>query len=272
MSAVPFSALFGAFVYGVCFQKHVSPAAADQLRALLRQYGVLIFRNLKPLNQQHVIASAAVFGHPVPSSPYMSSPLSVYRVFNRSRVPVASDFWHSDRSYTQCGAGPTLLYGVQVAPVGVGDTLFADASLAAAELPDTLRQRVRGLHAEHNGRWRQGLKNTAAQSAKEGIVLHPVLRTNPFTGREAIFVSPAYTRSIQELSGAGSVEMLSALFEHMLQPRFLHRHQWQEGDLLVWDNGRVLHRAATLDMPKDAERILWRVSTESFGVANSANS
>merc|ERR1740129_372538 len=96
-----------------------------------------------------------------------------------------------------------------------------------------------------SGEWRE-----------EADSLHPVLRRNPISGREAIFVSPAYVRHINGLPAQDSAQLLEELYGHMLQPAYTYRHRWCEGDMLVWDNGRLLHQATTLEMPPGAERLM----------------
>ncbi|CAE8592409.1 unnamed protein product, partial [Polarella glacialis] len=91
--------------------------------------------------------------------------------------------------------------------------------------------------------------------------MHPVLRSHPLTGRATVFVSPAYVRHVVGLPDEESAALLSDLYAHLFQLRHIYRHSWLPDDLLVWDNGRLLHKATTLEMPPESERVMWRVQT-----------
>ena len=83
----------------------------------------------------------------------------------------------------------------------------------------------------------------AEQRAKRPPSVHPVFLTHPITGKKVLYCNPGYAIRINELDEAESDRVLEALFEHQLQPRFLHTHVWSEGDLLIWDNIGTLHNA-----------------------------
>ncbi|CAK0813460.1 unnamed protein product [Prorocentrum cordatum] len=183
------------------------------------------------------------------------------------------DAWHSDNSFMSLPGGPTVLYAVKV-PVSAdgqpfGDTLFADAAAAADGLPAPLRRRAEGRRAAHNAAHNCGVALSEYASGQKELppdAEHPVLRRNPLSDREALFVSPAYTRRVVGLPPEASASLLRDLLGHATRPEFVHRHRWCEGDLLVWDNGRVLHKATTLEMPPGAERVMWRVQSRGPGI------
>eukprot|EP01062_Namystynia_karyoxenos_P002690 TRINITY_DN10953_c0_g1_i1.p1 TRINITY_DN10953_c0_g1~~TRINITY_DN10953_c0_g1_i1.p1 ORF type:complete len:341 (+),score=103.24 TRINITY_DN10953_c0_g1_i1:71-1024(+) len=258
----------GATVSGIDLARAAEQRWAGQLRGALSEHGVLLFRG-QVLMAEDMLRAAALFGQPALPHPGAQAALTLYSVKDRDKTLRGSDFWHSDLSYQEVPGGPTLLYALRV-PRGedgkaVGDTLFADACAAAAALPADLREAVAGRSALHNIAHNGGHPLPAfasGQRAEPPDVAHPVLRRNPLSGAEALYVSPAYTRRVEGLAAKESESLLSRLFEHMLgSPRFLFKHCWEEGDLLVWDNGRVLHKATTVDMPPGAERVMWRVAT-----------
>jgi len=257
---------FGAEVSGINLRHAVQSHMAKRLRVALQEHGVLLFRGQR-LTQRQVLSAASIFGAPIPAVGQEAA-LAIYRVKDRDPLPRGQDFWHSDNSYMPSPGGPTMLYSLKVprGPGGsaLGDTLFADAEAAAAQLSPALRVRCEGLGAVHNSMHNGGVPEPEYTSgeweAREDVV-HPVLRVNPLSGREVLFVSPAYVHRIAGVSSDESDGLLGKLFEHLQQPAFIHRHRWEEGDLLVWDNGRLLHKATTLEMPPGAERLMWRVQT-----------
>ncbi|CAE7816243.1 tauD, partial [Symbiodinium sp. CCMP2456] len=237
---------------------------SGQLRALLWEHGLLLFRD-QDLLEEDVLRVASAFAEPVPAAGQQRA-LATYRVCNRDPALRGQDFWHSDNSYAPESGGPTLLYALDV-PVGpegpLGDTLFADAG---APLTAELRGRVQGLRAGHNLAHNGGvpLPEMAAggwQPAPD--ILHDVLRSHPFSGREIVFVNEAYVSRIEGLVEEESKQLLADLQEHVLQSTY--RHRWRTDDLLVWDNHRLQHKATTISLPAGAERVMWRVQTRGPG-------
>lgn len=165
--------------------------------------------------------------------------------------------FHSDLSYRPRPTWVTLLYAVQVPEAG-GDTLFADMVQAYATLPEDLKGRLDGLSAAHNYAYRYPERLSDAQRAANPDVVHPVIRTHPFSGRRAIFINPSFTGPILGLPPAESDDLKQRVFTHCLQDRFLLRYQWHNGDLVMWDNAAVIHSAT--EAPPDQERTLMRTT------------
>jgi len=78
-------------------------------------------------------------------------------------------------------------------------------------------------------------------------------------------VNPAYVRAISGMPSEQASEILKELFDELTRPQYVYRHSWEEDDLLIWDNNRLVHKATTLDLPKGAERIMWRMQTRDAG-------
>ena len=170
----------------------------------------------------------------------------------------AGRYWHSDLCFEEKPNMATILHAVEVPPEG-GDTLFADLQQAYETLPDTLKSRIDGKRAAHTFR-KHYLEVMAAGSQRppltqeqfEALALnyHPIARTHPETGRKTLFVNPGHTTEIEGMDEAESQDVLDALFEHCLQPKFIYRHQWKAGDTVIWDNRRVMHNAEPYDMDR----------------------
>ena len=75
---------------------------------------------------------------------------------------------------------------------------------------------------------------------------HPVARTNPVNGRKALFLG-AHASHIVGMPMEDGRALLKQLLDHVTQREFVYRHEWQEGDLVIWDNRCVLHRATPFD-------------------------
>jgi taurine dioxygenase len=163
------------------------------------------------------------------------------------------DYWHSDSSHRDKPSMATILYAVKNPSQG-GDTEFANMYAAYETLPEDLKRRIavlKGIHAVSK------LKNkrvTVSPRRPDGKDFYerqkaipdqvwPLVRTHPVTGRKALYASPRFTIGIEGLSEGAADEILDRLFEHQLRPEFLYRHKWRDGDLVIWDNRCVMHRA-----------------------------
>jgi len=178
----------------------------------------------------------------------------------------AGSYWHSDVSYKAEPSRASALYAIEVPDEG-GDTLFCDMVAAYEALPDEMQARLEGLRAVHSYAYRNRLQVdtvgirkglTAAQQQQTPDVVHPVVRTQPETGRKALFVNPGFTVRILGISDDESEALKRTLFEHCLQDRFCFRYRWQAGDLLTWDNAVTMHCATVTELPPGTRRTMWR--------------
>jgi len=256
----------GAEVSGVDLQEPLPAQMASRLRRSLSEHGLLVCRG-QQLRYSGVLNAAALFGVPVKPSGQPAA-VSLYKVQDRDPTLRGADFWHSDNSYNPTPGGPTALYALKVPRDArgepLGDTLFSDAVAAAADLPGDLRRQIQGLEATHNVAHNGGSPLPEYVSGECEVppdAVHPVLRRNPLSGEESFFVAPAYVRNIVGLQQDQSDGLLTQLFEHLLQPKYRFTHRWAEGDFIVWDNGRLIHKATTVKMPAGAERVMLRVQT-----------
>ncbi len=180
----------------------------------------------------------------------------------------AGVFWHSDLSYLVTPSLGSMLHAQELPSVG-GDTLFANQHLAWETLPEELKARVADLQAEHSyltqyetlrerSPWRPKLSQ--AQIDAVPPVAHPVVRTHPETGRKALFVSEHFTSRILGVSPDESDALLKVLFAHTTKSELVYRHQWQDHDMVFWDNRSVTHLAA--GTPDHLRRKLYRTTIE----------
>ncbi len=88
--------------------------------------------------------------------------------------------------------------------------------------------------------------------------VHPIFRTHPDTGRKALYVCRAFTQHLEGMSRSESAGLLEFLFDRSVRPDFTHRHKWEVGDLVLWDNRSLLHYA--IHDHGDEPRLLHRVT------------
>lgn len=180
----------------------------------------------------------------------------------------AGAYWHSDLSYKDKPSLGSMLHAQELPSEG-GDTLFANMHTAWETLPGALKTQIAKLKAEHSylakyeelrarSPWRPKL--TEAQIAEVPPAVHPVVRTHPETGRNALFVSEHFTTRIVGLPEDESRDLLDQLFAHSVKPEHVYRHQWQPQDMVFWDNRSVMHLAA--GCPDHLRRRLNRTTIE----------
>jgi alpha-ketoglutarate-dependent 2,4-dichlorophenoxyacetate dioxygenase len=162
---------------------------------------------------------------------------------------LANMLWHSDSSFKAVPSLCSLLSARIVPPEG-GATEFASARCAYASLPEALKRRARDGVVVHDFSWsrdqiRPGFF-TDKERAEYPPVRHPLVRRNPVNGRESLFLG-AHASHVEGLPVAEGRAFLKELLDHVTQPQFCYRHAWQEGDLIIWDNRCVLHRATPFD-------------------------
>jgi alpha-ketoglutarate-dependent 2,4-dichlorophenoxyacetate dioxygenase len=189
----------------------------------------------------HIISNLDEAGNPVDRS---SSAASNYR-------------WHTDKPYYPVPPSITTLYGIALPPQG-GDTEFANTAMGYAALPEATKRRIDPLRVIF--RWGASLAEPGdlRPSAPEAeSVDHPLVRTHPETGVRALYLGnhASHVRGLPEAEG---VALLTALLAHTTQREFVYVHRWRKGDVVMWDNRCLLHRAVANYVLNKDRRILHR--------------
>jgi alpha-ketoglutarate-dependent taurine dioxygenase len=146
--------------------------------------------------------------------------------------------WHTDKPYYAQPPALTTLYAVELPPKG-GDTEFANTALAYCALSDDIKRRIGELRVVFQ--WEAG-RRPGYYANELPPVDHPLVRTHPETGKKALYLGNHALR----FAGAPEdedAELLDTLLSHATQPRFTYAHRWRTGDLVIWDNRCLLHRA-----------------------------
>ncbi len=176
--------------------------------------------------------------------------------------------WHTDMSYIAVPPTFSLLHARRI-PTEGGDTGFCSQVMAARHLPDDLRRRIEGRKLKHdstyssNGTLRPGMTVPASPIEAEGAV-HPILRTVPSTGEEALFLGRRTNAYVVDMPLAESEALIDALWAHATQDAFCYRHHWREGEVVVWDNRMLLHKRFPVD--ESLDRFMWRTQTKGEAV------
>ena len=168
--------------------------------------------------------------------------------------------WHTDKSYHAVPSLMTLLHAKELPPAG-GDTQFANMAMAYQALSKAMKERVAALRVVHSwaaSRRRAGAPPPSEMEMRERPpVEHPMMRTHPETGAKTLYIGnhASHIAGMPEEEGEA---LLLKLLEYATQRQFVYTHHWQDGDLVMWDNRCLLHRAlANYEMAKH-RRVLHR--------------
>ena len=245
----PVTRVIGVEVEGVDMTKPVSAAQIDDLSRALANHNVLFFRDQPELTPVQQIDFAKNFGplhlHPAAAKEDEHPELFVIHTHGESFVNNGAD-WHTDVS---CDEEPPLgtLLQIHRTPGSGGDTLFANMYAAYDALSDKLKAFLsdcRALHeSEHAYRGRYADKGVDDSGTTFPTAVHPVVRTHPVSGRQALYVNETFTSTVLDMEREESDALLTFLFQHMKRPEFQVRYQWRENSIAFWDNRCTQHLA-----------------------------
>lgn len=259
---------YGAEIIGLHPEDLADQAVQARLRHHWAQDGLLIFRGLEG-EKVHVELSR-LFGqllvHPLRTDPLRQEIFTVQHdpedpyIVDVDGKPLAAWLpWHSDLIYVDHINHGGILRPLAL-PASAGETGFIDKIATYAALPQRLKNRLEGLHAiyqfdrnpEHQKFGRASsvkvLHETKAAIASRNKtyprVLHPVVYEQAETGRKVLNISPWFLLGIAGLPGDESDDLLHEIMDYATDPKFAYWHEWQIGEMVLWDNWRMLHSAA----------------------------
>jgi taurine dioxygenase len=246
----PLSSVLGAEVLGLDLRQPLDAEAREAVFAAFICYHVLCFRD-QHLSPDEQIAFTAQFGtleRHMARNKGKANPL-VHIVTNlgedgKPSGKVASTGWHTDKSFRPEPSLATILHAVTMPPEG-GETCFANMIAAYEALPEAVKQELDGARIVHSwalSRSNADRKPTAEELADAPDMVHPLVRVIPETGRKALFMGEHSSHLAGGSIEAGRARILE-LEAHATQDRFVYLHPWRMGDMLMWDNRCLLHRA-----------------------------
>ena len=221
--------------------RELSEEQVHEIKSAFLEFSVLVFRG-QELNPDNLKKISLIWGKPQvhPVFKGMEDFPEIIEIKNLGEKYHTNAHWHSDVTFEHEPPDATLLYSLEVPDVG-GDTLFSNQYQAYEELGKELKDSLESARAIHSNLSVVLLTGGSADDAK--TVEHPIFRTHPETGKRALYVTEAFVQSIKGLDQDESRKTLSELYSHASQERFIYRHKWSNGDLVVWDNRSVQHFA-----------------------------
>ncbi|WP_317932245.1 TauD/TfdA family dioxygenase [Halioxenophilus sp. WMMB6] len=239
----------------------LAPATGRELRNLLIERGVLLFEQIYLSDEQQVQLAGNM------GSVRAEGKQGIYKISLDKNVNARGDYlkgsflWHMDGTHDSTPVFASLLTGVTLSPVG-GQTEFANSYCAYASLPAEMQARIAHLKVVHSvecSMRRAGIEPTPENLAYWRSIperSHSLVWTHK-SGRKSLVIG-CHASHIEGMDRAEGEALLQELLAWTTQPQFVYRHQWHTGDLLIWDNTGVLHRAEPY--PLDCGREMHRTT------------
>jgi alpha-ketoglutarate-dependent taurine dioxygenase len=166
------------------------------------------------------------------------------------KIMLGNEGWHTDSSYMPVSAKASVL-SARVVPARGGQTEWADMRAAYQALEPELRERIGTLSAYHSIRYSQSRVGLGEGYAGYGASvksppLRPLVKRHPVTGRPSLFIG-RHAYGIPGLAPQESEKLLDELMAFACRPPRTHAHAWRPGDVAIWDNRCLLHRARPYD-------------------------
>jgi alpha-ketoglutarate-dependent 2,4-dichlorophenoxyacetate dioxygenase len=255
--------LFCAEIGGVDTGTPMDETIFAEIRAALDEYSVLVFHK-QSLDDERQIAFSRRFGpletagkaNPATGTPFarqsnldIASGAVIPAEDRRMIYQKGNYLWHSDSSFKAVPSLCSLLSARIVPPAG-GNTEFATMTAAYDALPDDVKQKLEGLVAEHSLVYSRETVSTASLTTEMKAELpgawQTMVRENPVNHRKAIYAG-AHASHVIDWPREEGRAFIAWLTEFATQPQFRYSHPWRDGDLVIWDNRSVLHRATAYD-------------------------
>lgn len=263
-------------VVGLRLWEALDETTIEELRRLYAQYGVLVFRR-QALSEAELSAFCALFGplERTVRSDWASPTVPEVTVLSNLKDGLGRPIgglgdgelqWHSDQSYMLQPATGAALYALELPPEG-GETFWVDLRAAYAGLPRQLRSKIAGKRGifDYTKRLAGYGRDTDQQISEEAKrrtppVTHALVRAHPETGDRSLYLDSTTTVGIDYMDTATGLALLDELYESATRDEFVYAHQWQVGDLVLWDNGFTMHRRTPFD--PGARRLMKRMTMQ----------
>jgi len=246
----PVAGSLGALIHGVNVGAALDDEVIAEIRQALLDHLVVFFRDQK-LTPHEQLTFAKRFGEPMeypqlkglPEAPMITPVVKLAH----ERINFGG-IWHSDTTYLTQPPMASMLYAVEIPPYG-GDTLFANQYEAYESLSEGLRSTLDRLIGVNTSTKADASKTREERLKSAGVEMkvlvgeHPVVRTNPETGRRALYINVGHTAHFKGWTEEESRPLLQYLFQHQVKPEFTCRFQWQPGSIAFWDNRCAQHNA-----------------------------
>ena len=267
---LPLSKHTGVEVKGVDLSRSLDEETRLVLNRAFVEHSVLVMRN-QNLTATQLRDGVRNFGKIFPQhNTRFALPEcpEIHYLSNKDHYPDGSRYipgagYHTDHSNSETPPKATLLLAIKL-PASGGDTQYVNMAAAYDALPEATKERIAGLTAmhvyqsKHSARQLIGLTDEVKKNIP-AAVYHPIVRTHPESGRKSIYINPIRIDGIDGMEETDALSLLNELLQHAIQEQFQYRHKWRLGDLVMWDNRCLLHKANGDYDHETQSRYLYRV-------------
>lgn len=260
LELVPITDGIGTEVRGIDVTGPVSDRDFDRIYQAWIDTTILLFRGQSMTPEQHIEFTrrfGEVYSYTRSQFNHSEHPeILILSNIARNGKPIGSAYsgrvWHSDGHYLTEPPVGSMLYALEVPPVG-GDTWFGNMVAAYEALPASVKERIDDLKVvisrvqSRPYNYPDRPAPTAREAAEWPDVSQPLVRVHEESGRKAIYAGGNVPWRIEGLPEEDSAPLVTFLQEFSVQPRFTYRHRWQPGDIVLWDNRSAMHRATYYD-------------------------
>ncbi|MGD1897886.1 MAG: TauD/TfdA dioxygenase family protein [Phormidesmis sp.] len=238
----------------------VTQTEVVRIRQLVYEHKLVVFRKQSMSSEQY-IAFAKQLGTPQiyfqenyhhPNHPEIFVSSNVLEDGQKVGVAGTGRYWHTDCAFQPQPLSWTMLYP-QVLPQSVRETYYIDMCQVYRKLPTPLKAKIDGKRMLHEAKWRYKVQAWDIDRAIIDIlkefekqappVTHPAVITHPVTQQQALYISEGFTTKVVGLEPEESEQLLAELLAFVEKEEHIYTHTWQDGDILLWDNRVLLHKA-----------------------------
>ena len=269
---IPVSKYIGAMVLDADLAK-IDKKTFTVISDAFDKYNGLLFRE-QSLSPEQLVKFSRLFGD-LDHAPQMENGQTavagipeiyiVSNILNENKEPIGSlgageAVWHTDMSYLPNPPDISMLYALEIPPVG-GDTSLCSMAAAFNTLPDKIKTKVAQLSIKHDGTYNSGgLLRKGLRADNDPMTCagqpHPIVCAHPRTKQPVLYLGRRRNAYIVGLEREESEDLLDTLWDYATLPQNSYTHRWQVGDLLMWDNRATMHRRDPFDY--SARRLMQR--------------
>ncbi|MBP5971285.1 TauD/TfdA family dioxygenase [Brasilonema sp. CT11] len=252
----------------------VTETQVNTIKQLVYDHKLVVFRN-QNINEDQYLEFARKIGTPQiypqdnyhhPDYPEIFVSSNVPKDGKKFGVRGTGRYWHTDCAFLAEPLPLTMLYP-QVIPSSIRETYYIDMQQVYKKLPSNLRSHVEGKYLKHEAKWRYKVQEWDIDKAIIDImndfenkfppVKHPAIITHPETHEKILYMNQGFTTGIVGLSYENSQELLQELFSFIERDDNIHTHVWKDGDILLWENRTLNHKASLL--PEGDKSVSYRI-------------
>ncbi|KAI1121209.1 Clavaminate synthase-like protein [Nemania abortiva] len=268
LKVTPLHPTFGASLEGVNWSKDISPQLYQEIREVVDKYGAVVCRRTGLSDEAHIKFSK-YFGELDDVTPYQKAGrthrLAYPELFDAGNIDPttgdvaaltaaqvignkANELFHVDSSFNARRAGHSLLLAHIIPPAGMGGaTEFSDSRTAYDDLPAEKKAEIENLVANHS--LFHSRKTAMPEYFKDTdpwklpLSKHKLVQVHEWSGRKNLYIA-SYTHSIVGMEPEEGTALIKELLAHISKPKYRLTIEWNEpGDMIIWDNTSVMHRA-----------------------------